>query len=59
MLTDSVNNISLKTFTQMTPIPLEVVKKMETETPKDYEKRSSGFSVRLGTFMGEKMNVSV
>lgn len=31
---------------------------MDMETPKDYEKRSSGFSVRLGTFMGEKMDVS-
>lgn len=59
MLTDSVRNISLKTFTQMTPLPLDVVKKMESDTPKDYEKRSSGFPARLGNYMGEKMDVSI
>lgn len=49
----------MKTFTQMTPIPLEVVKKMDSATSENYENRSSGFAVLIGAYMGEKMNVSV
>jgi hypothetical protein len=57
MLSDPNKNISLKSFTQMTPIPLEIIKKMESETPKDYDKRLSGFAVRIGNLMGEKLDV--
>lgn len=59
MLSDPSRNISLKSFTQMTSIPLEIIKKLENDTPKDYEKRSSGFAVRIGNYMGEKLDVSL
>jgi hypothetical protein len=48
----------LKTFTQMTPIPIEVIIKMKSDTPKDYEHHSTGFSVTTAAAMGQFLDVS-
>jgi non-canonical (house-cleaning) NTP pyrophosphatase len=57
MLSDPKNNITLKTFTQMTPIPYELIQKMQTETPQDYDKKATGYSVTVGGVMAKYLNV--
>jgi hypothetical protein len=42
----------------MTPIPIEVINKMKSDTPKDYEHHSTGFSVTTASAMGQFLDVS-
>jgi non-canonical (house-cleaning) NTP pyrophosphatase len=54
---DPRKNITLKTYTQMTPIPLDIIKKIQLDTPSDYEKKDTGYSVTIGSVMSKKLNV--
>lgn len=56
-LCDPRRNISLKTFTQMTPIPAQIMQVIETETSKDYERKATGFSFPVGKVMAQYLNV--
>lgn len=58
MLSDPVRKINLKSFTQMTPIPSSIVTSLESDTPDDYEKRSTGFAVTVGSAMSQNLDVS-
>lgn len=57
LLSDPVRNITLKTFTQMTPIPSTVMQIIESEMPKDYEKKATGFNTTIGSVMAQNLNV--
>jgi non-canonical (house-cleaning) NTP pyrophosphatase len=57
LLSDPRRNISLKTFTQMTSIPSTVIQVIETDTPKDYERRATGFSIPVGKVMSQNLGV--
>ncbi|KAG5679732.1 hypothetical protein PVAND_009277 [Polypedilum vanderplanki] len=57
LLSDVRNNLTLKTFTQFTPVPLEIVKILESDTPLNYEKRSTGLQITIGSAMAKKLNV--
>lgn len=55
-LSDPRNNITLKTFTQFTPIPQDIMKMIQDETPADYDKRDTGFGVTIGSVMSKYLN---
>lgn len=57
LLSDSKHNITVKTFTQMTPIPYEIFQILPTETPKDYDKKDTGYSVTIGSVMSQNLDV--
>lgn len=56
LLSDPVRKINLKSFTQMTPIPHSIVTTLESDTPADYDKRSTGFAVTIGSAMSQNLN---
>lgn len=58
MLSDPRRNITLKSFTQMIFIPLQIITSLESDTSKDYEKRGTGFAVTLGAAMSQNLDVS-
>lgn len=58
LLSDVRNNVTLKTFTQFTPIPLEIIQLLHSETPADFDKRSTGLSVTIGNVMAKHLNVA-
>jgi hypothetical protein len=47
-----------KSITQMTPIPLEVVNDIKSNTPSDYDHLKTGFSTTVGSVMAKKLDVS-
>lgn len=51
LLSDPVNNITLQTFTQATPVSLEYVHQAQNETPPDYHLSWSGLSITVGHVM--------
>ncbi|XP_067931741.1 protein PRRC1-like [Watersipora subatra] len=51
MLSDPVNNITLHTFSQATPVHTEYVQQAQAETPSDYSLSWSGLSVTIGSVM--------
>lgn len=57
MLSDPIRNITLKSFTQMTFIPLQIITSLESDTPKDYEKRGTGFAMTVGAAMSRNLDV--
>lgn len=57
ILSDSKNNITLKIFTQMTPIPNEMIQILKSETPVDYEKKETGFKTTIGSIMSQNLGV--
>lgn len=58
MLSNPSQNISLKTFTQMTSIPLPIINSLQMDTPPDYDKRGTGFAVTVGAAMSRNLDVS-
>ncbi|XP_038072140.1 protein PRRC1-like [Patiria miniata] len=48
LLQDPVHNITLETFTQATPVPLDLVTSAQAMTPPDYTLRWSGLAVTIG-----------
>lgn len=41
----------------MTPIPSTVMQIIESEMPKDYEKKATGFNTTIGSVMAQNLNV--
>lgn len=58
MLSDPIRNITLKSFTQMTYIPLQIITSLQGDTPQDYEKRDTGFALTVGAAMSRNLDVS-
>ena len=58
ILSDPKNNVNLQTFTQMTPVPSQIVTTARDETPQDYPLKQSGFSITIGSLMGTNLQVS-
>lgn len=58
MLSDPSRNINLKSFTQMTFIPLSIITSLQNDTPQDYDKRETGFAVTIGAAMSRSLDVS-
>lgn len=57
ILSDPRRNITLKTFTQMTPIPSSIMQVVQADTPKDYDRKETGFSVTVGKIIAQNLNV--
>lgn len=57
LLSDSRHNITIKLFTQMTPIPFEMIQIMQSDTPSDYDKKETGYSVTVGSIMAQNLDV--
>lgn len=51
LLNDPVNNISIQTFSQATPVNLEYVQQAQGETAADYPLAWSGLSTTVGQIM--------
>jgi len=58
LLSDPRRNITMKSFTQMTHIPLPIITSLQSDTPQDYDKRVSGFAVTVGAAMSRNLDVS-
>lgn len=56
LLSDPSRNITLKTFTQMTPIPASIIQVIAAETPADYDKKDTGFTTAIGSVMAHNLN---
>ncbi|XP_014224666.1 protein PRRC1-A-like isoform X1 [Trichogramma pretiosum] len=56
LLDDPKQNINLQIFTQMTPVPSQIVETAQESTPENYSK--DGFSVTVGNLMGVNLQVS-
>ena len=57
LLNDPKNNVSLQTFTQMTPVPSQIVTLAEEATPEDYPLKSSGLAITVGNLMANNLQV--
>lgn len=57
MLSDPRRNITLKSFTQMTFIPVQIITSLQSDTPEDYEKRGTGFAMTVGAAMSRNLDV--
>ncbi|CAG9802617.1 unnamed protein product [Chironomus riparius] len=57
LLSDSRHNITIKLYTQMTPIPFEMVQIMQSDTPSDYDKKETGYSITVGRIMAQNLDV--
>ncbi|XP_018334319.1 protein PRRC1 [Agrilus planipennis] len=58
LLKDPIRQLSLHTYTQMTPIPSEIVALAQESTPQDYPLRETGLSVTIGSIMAENLGVN-
>ncbi|XP_015180404.1 PREDICTED: protein PRRC1-like isoform X3 [Polistes dominula] len=58
LLNDPKNNVNLQTFTQMTPVPSQIVLLAQQDTPEDYPLKWSGLSVTIGSLMANNLQVS-
>lgn len=58
LLDDPKNNVNLQTFTQMTPVPSQIVTMAQEATPEDYPLRWSGLAVTIGSLMASSLQVS-
>lgn len=58
LLNDSKHDINLQAFTQMTPVPSEIVSQAQQATPEDYPLKWSGLSVTIGSLMANSLQVS-
>ncbi|KAF5269818.1 hypothetical protein FQR65_LT05864 [Abscondita terminalis] len=59
ILKDPVRQITLQTFTQMTPVPTAVVTLAQEDTPSDYPFKWSGYSVTIGGLMAKNLGVAI
>ncbi|XP_055643809.1 protein PRRC1-like [Toxorhynchites rutilus septentrionalis] len=57
VLYDYAKNILLKTVTQMTPVPLQIITSIRADTPEDYLFKETGFAVTIGSVMAKNLNV--
>lgn len=57
LLTDPRRNLTLKTVTQMTAIPLSVITAIREDTPKEYQFQDTGFAVTIGQVMANNLGV--
>ncbi|XP_043672799.1 protein PRRC1-B-like isoform X1 [Vespula pensylvanica] len=58
LLNDPKHNVNLQTFTQMTPVPSQIVALAQEATPEDYPLKWSGLSVTVGSLMANSLQVS-
>ncbi|XP_033313767.1 protein PRRC1-like isoform X1 [Bombus bifarius] len=58
LLNDPKRNVNLQTFTQMTPVPSQIVTMAQEATPEDYPLKWSGLSVTVGSLMASSLQVS-
>ncbi|XP_051154286.1 protein PRRC1-like isoform X1 [Leptopilina boulardi] len=58
LLDDPKNNVSLQTFTQMTPVPSQIVTMAEQATPQDYPHKESGLAMTVGNLLANNLQVS-
>lgn len=58
LLNDPKRNVNLQSFTQMTPVPSQIVAMAEEGTPEDYPLKWSGLSVTVGSLMANSLQVS-
>ncbi|XP_043254919.1 protein PRRC1-like isoform X1 [Colletes gigas] len=58
LLNDPKNNVNLQTFTQMTPVPSQIVIMAQDGTPENYNLKWSGLSVTVGSLMASNLQVS-
>lgn len=59
ILNDPRRQITLQTFTQMTPVPASVVALAQEDTPNDYPLKWSGYAVTIGSLMAQNLQVIV
>lgn len=57
LLDDPKNNVSLQTFTQMTPVPSQIVTMAEQATPQDYPHKESGLAMTVGNLLANNLQV--
>ncbi|OAD62655.1 Protein PRRC1 [Eufriesea mexicana] len=57
LLNDPKRNVNLQTFTQMTPVPSQIVTMAQEATPEDYPLKWSGLSVTVGSLMANSLQV--
>ncbi|XP_043480013.1 protein PRRC1-like isoform X2 [Leptopilina heterotoma] len=58
LLDDPKNNVSLQTFTQMTPVPSQIVTMAEQATPEDYPHKETGLAMTVGNLLANNLQVS-
>lgn len=58
LLNDPKRNVNLQTFTQMTPVPSQIVTMAQEATPEDYPLKWSGLSVTVGSLMANSLQVN-
>ncbi|KOC64859.1 Protein PRRC1 [Habropoda laboriosa] len=58
LLNDPKRNVNLQTFTQMTPVPSQIVTMAQEATPEDYPLKWSGLAVTVGSLMASSLQVS-
>ncbi|XP_066597065.1 protein PRRC1-like isoform X2 [Prorops nasuta] len=58
VLNDPKNNVNLQTFTQMTPVPSQIVTMAQQATPEDYPLKWSGLAVTIGSLMANSLQVN-
>ena len=56
ILEDAKQNVNLQTFTQMTPVPSQIVETAQESTPENYSK--DGLAVTIGSLMGANLQVN-
>lgn len=57
LLNDPKRNVNLQTFTQMTPVPSQIVMMAQEATPEDYPLKWSGLAVTVGSLMASSLQV--
>ncbi|KAK9307283.1 hypothetical protein QLX08_002310 [Tetragonisca angustula] len=57
VLNDPKRNVNLQTFTQMTPVPSQIVTMAQEATPEDYPLKWSGLSITVGSLMASNLQV--
>lgn len=57
LLNDPKRNVILQTFTQMTPVPSQIVMMAQEATPEDYPLKWSGLAVTVGSLMASSLQV--
>lgn len=57
LLNDPKHDVNLQTFTQMTPVPSQIVTMAQEATPEDYPLKWSGLAVTIGSLMADSLQV--
>ncbi|XP_076667432.1 protein PRRC1-like isoform X1 [Andrena cerasifolii] len=57
LLNDPKRNVNLQTFTQMIPVPSQIVTMAQEATPEDYPLKWSGLAVTVGSLMASSLQV--